>query len=70
MPKIIELVWFHMKPDETEAKINQVLERIKDGLLSTPGLQALYYGIGTTIPQGFTGMNIVKSKHSYHAACI
>ncbi|KAK1712136.1 uncharacterized protein CLUP02_01854 [Colletotrichum lupini] len=60
MPQVVELVWFHMKPDESEKKIGQVLECIRGKLLSTLGLEALYYGIGTTIPQGFVGMNIVK----------
>ncbi|KAK9778923.1 hypothetical protein AB5N19_01208 [Seiridium cardinale] len=67
MPQVVELVWFHMKPDESEAKIRQVLECIRSELLSTPGLEALYYGAGTTIPQGFVGMNIVKIWSSVDA---
>ncbi|CAA9957830.1 hypothetical protein PTMSG1_01410 [Pyrenophora teres f. maculata] len=60
MHRVIELVWFHIKSDVAPATITQALDDIKDELISTPGLDAVFYGKGTTIPQGFVGMNIIK----------
>lgn len=62
MSLVFELLWFHIKSRTSQTELLHSLNAIKNQIASTPGLEAVYFGKGVTIPETYVGQSIIKGK--------